>query len=343
MLIRSLFSIVFMDLLLGTHAPKLQVNDRVITGDTLPQSLSEFGFFQDAAATIPSEGVVPYKLNAQLFSDYAEKARFVYVPQGATIDIGDNGRLLFPVGSALIKSFGYQYEDQGMRFLETRVLLHRADGWVALPYVWNEDRSDAVLTRAGKRLNINIFKPDGTAVAFSYAVPNQNQCKGCHVLGDAIEPIGPKLRNLDDGERIAGWQRRGWLTGDLPQFSAMPDWADIDAPLEKRARAYLDVNCGHCHNRVGPANSSGLFLTYEEDSNVALGFYKRPVAAGRGSGGHDFSILPGYPDRSILTYRMASRDPGIAMPELGRFLVHDEGLDLITAWIAAMPEKKDGD
>ena len=335
---RIILSFFCAALLLGAHPPLTRVNDSVIIGDALPQSLSEFGFFQDAGAKIPSENVVPYELNAPLFSDYAEKLRYAYVPQGATVAIGDNGRLLFPVGSALIKSFGYNYEGTGIKFLETRVLLHRAGGWVALPYVWNAEGSEAVLKRAGTRLPINIFKPDGTAVSFSYAVPNQNQCKGCHVLGEEIQPIGPKLRNLDDGKRIGDWQTRGWLVHDLPAFKTMPDWADIDAPVDQRARAYLDVNCGHCHNRAGPASNSGLYLTFEEDNAVALGLYKRPVAAGRGSGGFDFSIDPGHPERSIIINRMASTEPGIAMPELARALPHDEGLDLIRQWIAAMPQ-----
>ncbi|MEZ5708235.1 MAG: SO2930 family diheme c-type cytochrome [Blastomonas sp.] len=336
---RLLLSLLCAALLLGANPPSPGVHDDLIGGDTLPQSLSEYGFFLDRAATQPAPGVVPYRLNSPLFSDYAEKFRFAYVPQGKTVATDADGRLLFPVGSALIKSFGYRYEDQGMRLLETRVLLHRESGWVALPYVWNEDRSDAVLRRAGKRMDVNIVQPDGQAVAFSYAVPNQNQCKGCHALKGEITPIGPKLRNLDDGERLADWQQRGWFGDTVDAHEVMPDYADISEPVDYRARAYLDVNCGHCHNRAGPASNSGLYLTWEEADPVALGLYKRPVAAGRGSGGFEFAIEPGHPERSILINRMESTDPGVAMPELGRALVHGEGVDLIREWIAAMPGK----
>lgn len=63
---------------------------------------------------------------------------------------------------------------------------------------------------------------------------------------------------------------------------------------------------------------------------------KRPVAAGRASGDLDFVIEPGQPDRSILISRMKSTDPGIAMPELGRASVHDEGVALLKEWISAL-------
>ncbi|HEY9219345.1 MAG TPA: hypothetical protein VIO94_14955, partial [Phenylobacterium sp.] len=115
-----------------------------------------------------------------------------------------------------------------------------------------------------------------------------------------------------------------------------PIWDDPGEPLERRARAYLDANCGHCHSPSGIANNSGLNLNLEETRPSALGVGKHPVAAGRGSGGLDVSIAPGEPDRSIIAYRMASTEPGVMMPELSRSLVHDDGLALVRAWIAQM-------
>jgi hypothetical protein len=35
-----------------------------------------------------------------------------------------------------------------------------------------------------------------------------------------------------------------------------------------------------------------------------------------------------------LSYRIESQETGVLMPELGRSLVHDEGLALINAWIS---------
>ncbi len=118
--------------------------------------------------------------------------------------------------------------------------------------------------------------------------------------------------------------------GEAPR---VPDWRDAAAPVEARARAWLDVNCAHCHRREGPASNSGLFLTYGEAEPVALGIHKRPVAAGKGTGGREFDIKPGDPDGSILLYRTESTEPGVMMPELGRHLADPEAVALLREWI----------
>ena len=122
----------------------------------------------------------------------------------------------------------------------------------------------------------------------------------------------------------------------IPQIAK---WDDISISLDKRARSWLDINCAHCHNKNGPAKTSGLFLDIYEDNLKALGIYKKPIASGRGSGHLIYDIVPGHPEESILIYRFNSTDPGIMMPELGRTLVHKEGLDLIEKWIISLKEK----
>jgi hypothetical protein len=57
------------------------------------------------------------------------------------------------------------------------------------------------------------------------------------------------------------------------------------------------------------------------------------VAAGRGSGSLRYDIVPGHPNQSILLYRMKTNDPAIAMPEIGREQIHEEGVALIEEWI----------
>lgn len=304
--------------LLSSAAPP-GVNDAAITGDALPAKLSDYRFFVGGK---PNSRVQLYTLSTPLFSDYSEKDRFIYVPAGQTARHTGDGLIEFPVGSALIKTFRY-----GERVLETRVMLRRASGWVALPYIWEGD--DAVLKRGGTRIAVTV---NGQPI--SYAVPNQNQCKECHQQAGAIQPIGPKARNLGAAQ-LSGLVNAG-LLDRAPAGYTLPRWDDPEAPVEARARAYLDVNCGHCHSRQGIANNSGLILTFEEADPVACGIGKRPVAAGRGSGGHDFAIAPGAPDKSILLYRMESTEPGIAMPEVGRGLVHKEGVALVRDYIAGL-------
>jgi hypothetical protein len=120
----------------------------------------------------------------------------------------------------------------------------------------------------------------------------------------------------------------------------LPVWAARNDGYETAAlaRGYLDVNCAHCHQPGGGASNSGLDLRWEQDDPYALGIRKPPVAAGRGAGGHAFSVEPGDPDASITVYRMSSTEPGIAMPELGRSTNDAHGIAAVRAWIAEMNE-----
>ncbi len=322
-------------LALAGVSPLPPVNDALILSDSLPPALSAFsmGF---AGGRPTNAGITPYALRTPLFSDYAEKFRFAYVPRGQKITYRADGVMDFPVGSVLIKSFGYPADfrkpDATIRMIETRLLIHRASGWVALPYVWNGDGKDATLKRAGTRVDVKWVHSDGKPRAISYSVPNVNQCKDCHAENNVMTPIGPKARNLNDSLFAAGLVR-----GAPASFAKLPVWNDpASASVNDRARAYLDVNCGHCHNRAGAASNSGLFLTYQEPMGVAVGPGKRPVAAGRGGGGFDFDISPGHPEASIMLYRLKSLEPGTAMPELGRATAHDEGIALLTQWIKEM-------
>ena len=312
---------------------KPTISDAAILGSVNPPALSAFGFF-DGSAGKPSSKLIPYSLRTPLFSDYAEKQRFIHLPADSKLTIDATGKVDFPVGTALIKSFGYPDGSGGLKIIETRLLLRRAEGWVALPYVWRADGKDADLRVGGTRIPVTFNKPDGQAESISYAVPNKNQCKQCHSSGDAILPIGPVVQNLvflrkGDAVKLLGNNpARGEAKWDDPRSGT----------LDQRAHAYLRVNCGHCHAPKGSASNSGLILDGSAKSAAAFGIGKRPVAAGRASGDMDFIIEAGRPERSILVNRMKSTDPGIAMPEVGRATVHDEGVALLNEWIAAMPK-----
>ena len=322
-------------LLVAATAPR-GVNDAAITADGYPAALSDYGLFADLPHRTPAARVTPYHLNTPLFSDYAEKERYLYVPAGAKAGYDPDKVIDLPVGSALVKTFGYQ-QNGAFRPLETRLLLHRASGWVAIPYVWNAEGTDAVLARAGTRIPVTFTDPAGKPRTISYKVPNQNQCKECHALAGSITPIGPKARNLNDGSQLQALVAAGLLDRTPADAPRLARWDDQAAPLPARATAYLEVNCGHCHNPEGAASNSGLFLDRPDYDSVARGLLKHPVAAGRGSGNREYDIDPGHPDNSILLFRMASTEPGIAMPELGRSTAHDEAIALLTRWIAGMP------
>ena len=321
------------------------VRDAVIVGEDPAPKLSDYGLFSDVSAREPAEGVVPYDLVNALFSDHAAKHRAVYVPKGKSAAYTESGVFDFPVGSVLIKTFAFAPDmrepAKDERYVETRLLIRKADGWVAYPYVWNAEETEAVYSPVGDKQVIETISPDGEALAINYAVPNRNQCKECHSLGDDFVPIGPTARNLNHVgpqgvAQLAAGEARGSLTG-LPADAPAAPSIKSGAPIEDRARAWLDINCAHCHRAGGGASNSGLFLAWNETNPTGWGVPTRPTAAGRGSGDNLFVIEPGHPDQSILLHRMESVEPGVAMPELGRSLIDPVGIALVRSWIASMP------
>lgn len=310
----------------GAGAEAGAVNSAAVA-EGMVQNLADYGFFADPARQLPAAGVTPYRLNTPLFSDGAEKLRFVYVPPGTMARAAGDGLLDLPVGSALIKTFKF-----GGTLIETRVLLHRADGWLALPYRWNTAQTGATLALAGARTEVTT--PAGETI--SYRIPNKNQCKECHGVDGVVTPIGPKARNLSQAW-LAGMVSAGHLDRVPDGADRLPLWeARATVPAEAAARAYLDVNCAHCHRPGATASNSGLDLRWEQRDPQANGIMKRPVAAGRGAGDLLFDIVPGDPAQSILVHRMGSDEAGVAMPELGKTTVDNDGLAVVRRWIGEM-------
>lgn len=321
-----------------------------------------------------NQGVVPYDLNTPLFTDYAHKLRTIWMPKGKSATYQPVDTLDFPVGTVISKTFYYpraadgtftdvlrtddyshDFAGQGLdlsrvHLVETRILARRKDGWVAFPYVWNDAQTEATLQRTGAVEPLTLVAADGSREDFNYVVPDESQCASCHAqdwVSRQVHPIGPKARHINKDYAYAdGTQNQlehlvkvGYLSG-LPAMAEVPRdavWNDPKTPLDARARTYLDINCGHCHNLHGAANTTGLSLIYGTPEDRHLGICKPPTAAGRGTGDHLFDIVPGLPDESIIPYRLSSTEPGVMMPELGRSTVHREGLALIRAWIAAQP------
>ncbi len=319
-----------------------------------------------------NDGVDPYDLTTPLFTDYAHKLRTIWMPAGVQAKYEPSDSLDFPVGTVISKTFYYPRAAGGdfadvartddvpgnaggldlaqVRMIETRILVRRPHGWDAIPYVWNDEQTDAALARTGAVVPLTLVDTRDAQEDFNYVVPDESQCASCHAqnwVDRRIQPIGPRARHLNrdfayvDGveNQLAHLQRIGYLTGapDPSQAPRNADWTDSAATLDQRARAYLDINCSHCHNPRGAANTTGLMLDIDQANDRRLGLCKPPVAAGRGTGDHMFGIAPGKPDESILSYRMVATEPGVMMPELGRSTSHREGVQLIKEWIAAQP------
>lgn len=306
--------------------------------------LSEYNIFEgDLHDLTPNSkaGVLPYDLNMPLFSDYAAKKRFVYIPSGSIITFDTLGVLDLPVGSMLIKHFYYPNSSGVDKYVETRLLIRQANGWQAETYEWNAAQTDATRTVVGGNRSLTV-EVNGQTETFNYLIPNQNQCKNCHAFNGKIEPIGPVVQNLNKSytyssgteNQLDKWISEGILSS--PNYAVIPSWPKLDdasSSLNKRARAYLATNCASCHRLAGSAANSGLYLEYFNNDSASLGYWKTPVAAGAGSGGLTYVIKPGHADESILLFRMISDQVNARMPEIGRSLAHQEGIALIRDWI----------
>ncbi|MDO6824250.1 SO2930 family diheme c-type cytochrome [Marinobacter sp. 1_MG-2023] len=344
--------------------------------------LSDYNLFADATdpTTAPARGGVPYDLSTALFSDYTSKYRFIFVPEGKTISYNASEVLEFPVGTVITKTFALP-ENTAVRdgeelVIETRLLIHRSDGWFALPYYWSSD-SDAVLAIAGKRLtDLTTINNQGQQITFDYSVPKAGDCSSCHSIvpnlsgsGDDREqiflPIGPKARYLNkdyayadgtvynqlqfmaEGELLTGLPFDLQTVEKAPVFNDQVPVASLaPSQLDDAARAYLDINCAHCHRAdltlptdyAGPAGSSGVQLEYNRDyadSPGKFGVCKTPVAGGKD--GYPFDVIPGNAAESYLLFRMTTDDNRHKMPELARNTAHLEGTALIRSWIDQLP------
>jgi uncharacterized repeat protein (TIGR03806 family) len=326
------------------------VVEEAATGIYPYRKLSTYDFFEGELKLLkPRKKIVPFQPASSLFTDYALKSRFVLIPEAEKAKITD-AEIEFPVGSILIKNFYYPDDFRKpageKRIIETRLLIREENGWQGYPYVWNTEQTEAHLKVVGAETEVKFIDESGKDQVINYIVPNKNQCKSCHNQSEVLTPIGAKIQHLNNEfdyitvkeNQLEHWMEAGILEGfnGADFYPSMIDYEDQSQALGARAMAYLDINCSHCHNESGPASTSGLFLTFDENDPLKIGIHKTPVAAGKGAGSFKFDIVPGKPDESILIYRMNSNEIGVAMPELGRTTIHREGVELIREWISSL-------
>lgn len=334
--------------------PKAGLTQAAKVYRSLPKLLSEFKLFEgELRQQRPAKDVVFYELNAELFSDYAAKDRFIKLPAGTQMQYRESGVLDFPVGTVIAKSFSYPHDARkvvgDLRILETRIEMLTETGWYGASYIWNDQQTDATLSLGGHDTAVKWTDQHGKQQHIRYQIPNANQCITCHSQDKKFVPIGTTAQNLNrssshsgkDVEQLAHWATRGLLAGLPASHSDIAQWPRIghenSGTVETRARAWLDVNCAHCHSPGGSARTTGLDLRWQQHDLAKVGLWKTPVAAGPGSGGRKFGIVPGKPDESILMHRLESDDPKAMMPNVGRSMVHDQGIALVRNWIESLP------
>lgn len=322
--------------------------------------LSDYNLFKNPNQTTlaPNSNGFNFKPSSELFTDYAEKSRFIFVPNGQKMNLNESTSFDYPVGSVLAKTFSVRVQAaDGQTFLkpiETRLLIKRATGWTPLNYAWDAKGETAALKYGGEVISMTTIPTEGAApIKIDYLIPNLRQCSSCHSVNDQILPLGfkPKFLNWNfqgstsehPENQLSQLQNKNLLAGlpaDLTQVQAIPSWWDVTQTKENRVKAYLDINCSHCHNPQGNARNTGLFLTFNTPANSrTYGVCKTPAAAGIGSGGHKFAIQPSSAQDSVLVYRLQQSHLAVKMPQLGRSVVHKEAVGLISSWINEMPSQ----
>ena len=315
-----------------------------------PRRLSDTGLFADVAAHRPAPGLVPYAVNAPLWSDGALKERFLAVPDGERIEYTSSRGWNFPEGTVLVKSFtleGTHGRPETARRVETRLMVRTDKEWAGYSYRWNDAQTDAELVARGGHDEVVTLvdpaAPDGTRrQAWHY--PSRAECMVCHsraanyVLGLCEVQMnrdheGPELA----GNQLALLEAMGYFQAPLPkppaELARLVDPADETAPLDARARSYLHANCASCHVEAGGGNSAfSIEFAVAPDRLRLLG--EKPL-----HGSFDIPdaalVAPGDPRRSVLLERVRRRGPG-QMPPLASSLADDRAVRLLEAWIGGL-------
>ena len=226
------------------------------------ENLSSYVIFEGPPSRLsPSEGFQLLELSSVLFTDYAHKQRLVKIPLGTRMTKSSDGTIDFPNGTILTKTFFY-YKDErdtslGKRVVETRLEIKENNVWNAATYIWNESQTDATLELNGLNTPISWIDTNGIDRSTIYHVPTENECMTCHQSNSEMTPLGPTLLNLNrnierDGNtvnQITYFQNLGLLNQfSVDHIEQMSNYRNTNASLQDRGKAYLAMNCAHCHN-----------------------------------------------------------------------------------------------
>ncbi len=308
-------------------------NNRILTSEInfektvrFEDNLSAYNIFQGVASNlVPSNNFHLLELTSTLFTDYSYKQRLVKVPQGEQIQKLSNDSLDFPDGTLLVKTFFYYNDERdtslGKRIIESRLLIKQNSKWNVATYIWNRSQTDATLDLNGAETQVNWINTNGRTLSTLYNVPSETECMTCHQSNSSLTPIGPKLRNLNriverNGSNINQLnhiQAAGILSEfPLDQISKMVDYKDSNASLSTRGRAYLEMNCAHCHNPNGweAANRRRFDFRYELPLNQT-----------------------GILSKEEKISRVFANE---RMPFIGTTMLDEEGLELLTDYLNSL-------
>jgi uncharacterized repeat protein (TIGR03806 family) len=325
--------------------------------------LSDYKFFEgDMKDQIPALNVIPYSPASALFTDYAHKKRFVWMPTGSKgTYVADSKVFELPVGAVLIKTFYYDnvQPSNTTRIIETRLMIRKASGWIFADYVWNEEQTEAYFDLNGSFTAVSWKDENNVIKSANYRIPSEVQCIICHKekhLENNVEvtthiPIGIKPQNLnfnyDYGtitkNQLTKWIEQGYLENNFslpaPENTTV-DYNDTSKSLELRARSYVDINCAHCHQQDRHCDYRPMRFDFK-DTGATNGLTNMGVCVNT-SDMQDFDpaldkvVNPENPGRSMMYYRLNTTNEAYRMPLHGRTIIHEEGVALIEQWINSL-------
>jgi uncharacterized repeat protein (TIGR03806 family) len=313
--------------------------------------LSQTGAFADTPRLIPAPGLIPYVVNAPLWSDGAVKTRWMALPGEEKIAFAEKGEWAFPNGTVFVKHFELPVDEAHpdvRRRLETRLLVRDASGSAyGVAYKWRADNSDADLVTDAVTEDIAIHTASGATRTQSWYFPSQTDCIRCHTPA-AGYVLGPKTRQLNGDMLYPATQVKDNQLRALNHVALfnppidetkvaglekLTPISDASAAVETRVRSYLDSNCSQCHR---PGGVHALWdARFETPLSTAailngLSINKLGIAGAR-------VVRPGDVDHSVLYRRMNALDPVAKMPPVARNTIDPVAVDAVRQWIAAMP------
>jgi uncharacterized repeat protein (TIGR03806 family) len=336
-----------------------------------PRKLSETGLFASAKDHKPAAGLIPYSVNAQLWSDGASKERFLALPGDSKIEFetvtypqpapGAPPGWRFPNGTVAVKTFFLEMEHgnpASRRRLETRILhFEQLAGteevgdqyWHGYTYVWNDEQTDATLLDASgldRTYTIKDARAPGGTRKQTWHFPSRAECTLCHTM-PAKYVLGLNTRQLNKdhdyggaiANQLATLEHLGVFTRPLPKppekLPRLYDPEDEKVDLDRRARSYLHANCAHCHMKWGGGNTDFQMLATLPLKDLGI------VNTKPGQGTFDIKdarvLAPGHPERSLIHKRMGMLGLG-RMPHVASLMVDDRAVKLIGDWIKQLPE-----
>ena len=301
-----------------------------------PLLLSQTGYFTDVVTRKLATTVLSYDVNSPLWSDGATKERGLFLPAGAQIAYHDKTTAWEPpVGTVAIKTFLLSNKP-----IETRLLRNTADGWHGATYRWNATYTEANLMTSDAQL------PIGNQI---WPLPSRADCLRCHtkspdstgrLLGLDTAQMNRDHDMLGNGmvaSQITTLKQQNKFsappTQDPSMLDRFPAPTETTALLALRARAYLHVQCAHCHQPGGLADATFdiRFTTPLKDTGLCN------AVPQKGDGGVTGALLltPKSPENSMVWIRMNSLG-SLRMPALGSNVIDKDATDLIKSWIQSV-------